>query len=73
MAIYSGRYIIGLEDVERHADTFRLTFYLEIPDMKNPQGEVWKVRFCCNLHENPDAIDLVGREQLRAITFSSKC
>nr|CDS33716.1 galactosylgalactosylxylosylprotein [Hymenolepis microstoma] len=64
MENHTGRYVIGLEKVEKipenggHSVTIRLTFYLEIPDAKNPENEKWKVRFCCNLHENPEAIDL---------------
>ncbi|VDN98508.1 unnamed protein product [Rodentolepis nana] len=64
MEDHTGRYVIGLEKVEQipenggHSITIRLIFYLEIPDVGNPQNEKWKVRFCCNLHENPEAIDL---------------
>ncbi|VUZ39542.1 unnamed protein product [Hymenolepis diminuta] len=64
MENHTGRYVIGLEKVEQipenggHPATIRLTFYLEIPDAKNPQDEKWELRFCCNLHENPESIDL---------------
>lgn len=61
-----GRYVIGLEKVESipepggQGTMVQVTFFLEIPDAKNPQDDKWKLRFCCNLNENPDHIDLVS-------------
>lgn len=76
MENHRGRYVIGLEKVEQipenggHSATIRLTFYLEIPDAKNPQDEKWELRFCCNLYENPESIDLVSWRLSHAISAS---
>ncbi|KAL5972231.1 Serine/threonine-protein kinase WNK1 [Taenia solium] len=58
------RYIIRITRLERESEgcdvpgTLRPTFYLEMPDVNNPNSELWKLSFRCNLSDTTDDIKL---------------
>ncbi|CAL8072082.1 unnamed protein product [Calicophoron daubneyi] len=57
------RYILRVTKLERDSDSnepgsLRPTFYLEMPDLNNPNSELWKLSFRCNLSDTPDDIKL---------------
>lgn len=59
------RYILRVTKLERDTDSnepgaIRPTFYLEMPDLNNPNSELWKLSFRCNLSDTPEDIKLVS-------------
>ncbi|TGZ71834.1 hypothetical protein CRM22_002431 [Opisthorchis felineus] len=57
------RFILRMTKIEKDSEgsepgSFRPTFYLEMPDLSNPNSEVWKFSFRCNLSDTPDDIKL---------------
>ncbi|KAF8572452.1 hypothetical protein P879_00068 [Paragonimus westermani] len=58
------RYILRVTKIERDSEgnndpaSLRPTFYLEMPDFDNPNSELWKLSFRCNLSDTPDDIKL---------------
>lgn len=60
------RYIIRITRLERESEgcdipgTLRPTFYLEMPDVNNPNSELWKLSFRCNLSDTTEDIKLVS-------------
>ncbi|KAF7262548.1 hypothetical protein EG68_00163 [Paragonimus skrjabini miyazakii] len=58
------RYILRVTKIERDTEgnndpaSLRPTFYLEMPDFDNPNSELWKLSFRCNLSDTPDDIKL---------------
>ncbi|CAI2723635.1 unnamed protein product [Schistosoma spindalis] len=57
------RYILRVTKIERDSEgcepgNFRPTFYLEMPDMNNPNNELWKITFRCNLSDTLEDIKL---------------
>ncbi|KAH8853004.1 Serine/threonine-protein kinase WNK1 [Schistosoma japonicum] len=57
------RYILRVTKIERDSEScepgnLRPTFYLEMPDMNNPNNELWKITFRCNLSDTLEDIKL---------------
>ncbi|CAH8449300.1 unnamed protein product [Schistosoma turkestanicum] len=57
------RYILRVTKIERDTEScepgnLRPTFYLEMPDMNNPNNELWKITFRCNLSDTLEDIKL---------------
>ncbi|CAH8451939.1 unnamed protein product [Schistosoma curassoni] len=57
------RYILRVTKIERDSENcepgnFRPTFYLEMPDINNPNNELWKITFRCNLSDTLEDIKL---------------
>uniref|UniRef100_A0A5K4F2J6 Protein kinase domain-containing protein n=1 Tax=Schistosoma mansoni TaxID=6183 RepID=A0A5K4F2J6_SCHMA len=57
------RYILRVTKIERDSESCepgncRPTFYLEMPDMNNPNNELWKITFRCNLSDTLEDIKL---------------
>ncbi|CAH8450071.1 unnamed protein product [Heterobilharzia americana] len=56
------RYVLRVTKIERDSENcepgnLRPTFYLEMPDLNNP-NELWKITFRCNLSDTPEDIKL---------------